>query len=447
MDDGVTRVERQGLDWLDMVLVGVFLLGIYLGVAIQVTSRIPIPAAPAGAAGLFLLWRRRDRIVPSHLTALVVVVLLYLMSIFSATDLAFLSKRFTGLVQLTYSLVIGYGLFLTLIQAERRQLAGLFLGFSLVILVGALLEDYAGLRDISDRVRLAIYHQGIYDADLRDEILYGRIRPRLFTSEPSAVTFGYTLFCFGWLVTTRMRLRLLVYLALAGAALFALPGPTLLLLLVLAIPYQVFLDGESRTGKRGAGGFVKAVIGAVALIAIAFFVGTSVFAERLREISNGQDASFFFREVGPALTAFEVIKHYPWAGAGLTGEPFINSLVINVFVKAPGFSEAWVYDKVADVLANYFWLHWIYLGLVWGTITLVALTAWLKVLKVPSVAFCWVVWVILGQASGAYVSPKTWTVFVLAAALSVLCRRSAAAPSYAGQAALPAFHDARWFRA
>ena len=56
-------------------------------------------------------------------------------------------------------------------------------------------------------------------------------------------------------------------------------------------------------------------------------------------------------------------------------------------------------------MINYFWEHWIYLGLVWGLIMVGALTVWLRVLGVPSAAFCWMVWAILGQASGAYVGP------------------------------------------
>src|SRR3546814_8265224 len=43
----------------------------------------------------------------------------------------------------------------------------------------------------------------------------------------------------------------------------------------------------------------------------------------------------------------------------------------------------------ADVLTNFFWLHWIYLGLVWGTVIFVALSVWLRQLGAPSLAFCW----------------------------------------------------------
>jgi hypothetical protein len=53
-------------------------------------------------------------------------------------------------------------------QASRRQIASLFLTFSLVILVGCLLENYAGLRPVSDAVRNVLYSKGIYENDLRD---------------------------------------------------------------------------------------------------------------------------------------------------------------------------------------------------------------------------------------------------------------------------------------
>ena len=53
-------------------------------------------------------------------------------------------------------------------------------------------------------------------------------------------------------------------------------------------------------------------------------------------------------------------------------------------------------------------------------ICLVAVSIWLRMLGVPSVLYCWTVWLILGQASGAYVGPKTWSVLSIAAASSIL---------------------------
>jgi hypothetical protein len=409
------------LDWLDTALVALFLLGLYLGVALQISEKVPLTCAPSGAAGLIMLWRRRDQINPRHLAGLLGVVTIYLCSILAATDYAYLSKRFTGLLQLTYSLVIAYAIFLTLVHGERRQIAGILLGFCVFIIVGCLLETYTGLRAISDAVRERLYDSGVvYDADLRDQILYGRIRPKLFTSEPSAVTFAYTHYCSVWLVVSPWRWKLPVYLGMIGMALFVLPGPTLVLMLLLTVPYLIFLAG-ARPGRRpSAMRLAGSLAISLALIGVAIVLGKTFFAERLDELASGRDASFFYRFTGPMLVAFDIFRHYPWAGAGLTGESFIADKVIDVYMNSPSFQAAWRISRIGDVLTNYFWLHWIYLGLVWGVICVVAVSLWLRLLGAPNVLYCWAVWAILGQASGSYVGPKTWSVLLIAAAASIL---------------------------
>src|SRR5437868_5134522 len=65
-------------------------------------------------------------------------------------------------------------------------------------------------------------------------------------------------------------------------------------------------------------------------------------------------------------------------------------------------------------------------GSIWaryGAVTLIGLALWLRVIGVGSLLFVFAVWFTLGQASGAYVSPKTWTVLFLAAAIARLRRR------------------------
>ena len=351
---------------------------------------------------------------------LVAVVLLYLVSILCATDLAFLGRRFNGLIQLVYSLCIGYGLFLTMGAVSRRQLAVVFLCFSLVILIGCLLEDYGGLRPFSDAVRERLYTAGIYDADYRDELLYGRIRPKFFASEPATVTFTYSVFSFIWLVMSRWRWKLVAYFALIGLGAFAMPGPTLLLMVLLLLPYALFAarDGSGLSvGRLDFVHFLKvACIGAV-LLGVFVIMANTLFSQRLNDITSGNDASFFYRVRGPAIAARYVAEHYPIAGAGLTGEPYIEREIANEYLRSPYYSRDWpIVSPATELVINFFFLHWIYLGLVWGTIMIAAVTMWLKSIGIPSAAFCWLVWAILGQASGAYVGPLAWAVLYLAGA-------------------------------
>ena len=411
------------LGWVDVALIVIFLVGLYTNYTIMVTAKVPFPSAPAGVAGLLLLWRRRDQITRGALTGFLCLLALLVLSVFCATNLSWLPRRTNGLIQLTYSLAIGYALFLTVASASHRQISGLFLGFALVILVGCLLETYGGLRPISDAVRKVLYSKGLYDNDLRDLMFYGRTRPKFFASEPASVTFCYSLFCFLWLVASTWRWKLLVYLGLVAAGLAAMPGPTLLLMLILIVPYLMFL-GSRRNGRLDAGRALLVALAAVVLTGAFVVLAQTIFPDRIESVTSGNDPSFFYRVQGPALAGADIMSRYPIAGGGLTGEPFIEAEITNLYLRSAFYSAGWqIVSPATELLINYFWLHWIYFGLIWGVIIMVAVSAWLRVIGVPSVAFCWTVWAILGQASGAYVGPTCWAVLFLSAAVAVLHQR------------------------
>ena len=83
-----------------------------------------------------------------------------------------------------------------------------------------------------------------------------------------------------------------------------------------------------------------------------------------------------------------MLTYYPIAGAGLTGEPFIESEVTNLYLRSSYYSAGWqIVTPATELLINYFWLHWIYLGLICGVITMAAMTAWLRA-RCASPAFC-----------------------------------------------------------
>lgn len=430
-----SSAAKHRIGAFDVALICLFLVGIYTNYTIMVSEKVPLPSAPSGVAGLILLWRRRDLITPRALAGFLIVLSLFLISILCASKLSWLPRRTNGLIQLTYSITIGYGLFLTVTQASRRQIAGLFLGFALVILAGCLLEMYGGLRPISDAVRKVLYSKGYYENDLRDLLFYGRARPKFFASEPASVTFCYTLFCFLWLVVSTWRWKLVAYVGLVAAGLSAMPGPTLLLMLLLILPYLLFLDSR-RNGRLDVGRFLVVALAAIVFLGAFFVLAQTVFPHRLESVTSGNDPSFFYRVQGPALAGIDIMTRYPFAGAGVTGEPFIEQEITSLYIRSRYYSAGWqIVSPATELVINYFWLHWIYLGAVWGLIIMAVVTVWLRVLGVPSPAFCWVVWAILGQASGAYVGPTCWAVLFLAGAAAILHQRAATAA--------PRRHDAR----
>jgi len=43
-------------------------------------------------------------------------------------------------------------------------------------------------------------------------------------------------------------------------------------------------------------------------------------------------------------------------------------------MNSPSFQSAWRISRIADVLTNYVWLHWIHLGLVWDVLAVMAVS-------------------------------------------------------------------------
>lgn len=407
-------------------LVLLFFIGIYSGITFKLPGNVPVPAVIAGVAGGLLLAVESSRIKERHLLAIIAVLMLYAMSILAATDHRFLGERFKGLVQLTYSLMIGYALFLALTRFHRSQLATVMLGFSMAILIGCALENSDVFKDASDSFRAWAFDSGVYTADLRDQEFYGRIRPKLFTSEPSAVAFMFSLFAFAWYALSDMKWKLPGFLILIGAGYFVMRGPTLLLCLALVPVYKLLIGarrGPPGNSHLSVGRVAMTIALTVVLIGIAVPVVQMLYAARLEAITSGQDPSFFSRIIAPPLVALKVIAAYPTAGAGLTGWEFIEEPTRQVYGTAAWLTTDYRFDDAAHALTNYFWLHWIYLGLFWGSVLLVALSLMLQSLGVPSVLFCWMVWALFGQGAGSYVGPQAWTVLFLSAAIAVVVER------------------------
>lgn len=418
--------EREP-DVIDTLLIFTFLVGMYLELAVQLSATIPFPNVISGFAGFAMLVRHMDRIEEKHVVALAVVLLLLFAAIFCVPDYSYLKKRFTGIVQLSYSIIIGYGLFVTAVRYERNRLARLFLIFCLFIIIGTALENYVTpFRNFSDFARQHLYSFGLYIADTRDEILYGRIRPKLFTSEPSAVTFAFSFFTIIWYLLSTWRYKLPAYLLMMALGYFLMRGPTLLIGLVLVGPCELMRTANTDPAKQVTK--IAAVISvSILLLGIAAWAATSLYSTRLDDVLSGTDPSFFYRVIGPALVAFDTFNTHPLAGIGLTSEDAaIGSRLITIFSRSSAFSPDWSFDSNAHVLNNYFWLHWIYFGFGWGVIMFAAFTWYIRSLGARSIALCWLIWAVFGQASGAYVSPKPWAVLMFACVVAILRYRQPA---------------------
>jgi hypothetical protein len=129
-------------------------------------------------------------------------------------------------------------------------------------------------------------------------------------------------------------------------------------------------------------------------------MGESFFSQRLQQVTTSGDISVFFRSIGPALVACDTITLRPLAGAGLTGADLIADRITHVYTSSSVFDPKWQLGKVQEILTNYFWHHWIYLGVGFGVLLLVGLTHFLRALHTPSILFCWTIWAVMCRSPG-----------------------------------------------
>ena len=85
-------------------------------------------------------------------------------------------------------------------------------------------------------------------------------------------------------------------------------------------------------------------------------MGQTLFPHRLEAVTSGNDPSFFYRVQGPALAGLHMMAFYPFAGAGLTGEPFIEAEVTNLYLRSSYYSAGWqVVTPATELLINYYY--------------------------------------------------------------------------------------------
>jgi len=398
---------------LGMLLVIVYLIGVYTHIHLLWHGAVIVPVAIGGLAGVFLLTKNFNRISGGHVLALAAVMTVgWLSVIFRGYD-EFFYERVKGAVQFSYSLVFAYAFFLEVAHWEQKRAEKLFQWISVCIIGGCILENYTALKILSDSFRVAVFdHSIIYTASGRDIAFFGMERPKLFTTEPSHVT-KFLLFTFTMWLGLGVRTPQLIakVLALALLAIIVTGSPSLVLIFPITAIVIVFLDNggilsffRSLTGDR----LVAYVILFGVLLAAMAIAATTVLANRFDSILSGE-GSAIMRLLAPPFIAFDVIAEYPLWGAGIAGKEMVEGTIYHRIVDTFGVSYIATIADASNRVANAFWLHWIYFGVFGGVLMIFAILQMMKTLGVRHYFFCFLLIALFTQIMGGYVGLRVWT--------------------------------------
>lgn len=425
MRAGVPQVA-SGTDTVGFVLAVGYLIGVYTNIPLPLNESLVVPAFIAGGAACLLLLHNLSRVKTAHIGWLGLYLFIAFLSLLLAPRSAtFFIDRLKGYIYLVYASVGAYALYLELMKWPRDKVARLFCTFVVLILVGCFLENYLGLRLLSDAFRNAVFTRGVYDANLRDLSDYGAIRPKLFTSEPSHVAKFFALSITVWLALSRSKSKYWFLFALAGLGAALIRSPILLVALINAVAIKILLDQRGGFLRTPKGVVTTIGIAVVAVLAIGL-IGATVLRGRMELIASGQvDDSVLLRLVAPIFVALHTLQQSPLWGAGISGTESIVADLARIFGQLDINIER-IADTLESRVLNAFWLHWIYLGLFGGGLALWALWGFARSLGARHPLFCAGSIMLFSQTMGGYNSTRFWTFAMLIVVISAQLARDKA---------------------
>lgn len=294
-----------------------FAVGYYLYADLPVTPQLRLPAAGAVVGGWGLLIWHLGRLRVGDLSFAAAIFAITLASValnpafYEDGNLrAFASDYATSYVVFLVSLPMALGVMTGLRQISTAAIARWAFAAALLILLGAAAERFAGFAAVSEPVRAALFPAEIvYAEDLRDQLVYGAVRAKLFTSEPSHVAKSFILALLVWYAAARKWWRAPVFYVLLAAGVLLVKSPGLL----VALPAAWAADF---CRMRRSGWLVLLILGGCLAAAATVMAGQALFPERFAHIASGRDGSFMIRAGLPLQVMGEVWTEHPVFGLG-----------------------------------------------------------------------------------------------------------------------------------
>ncbi|MET3339151.1 MULTISPECIES: hypothetical protein [Bradyrhizobium] len=400
------------------ILLLFYLLGAYTGVSIYSGTQILLPSVACIAiAGLlyFLKWQSVPRRFISAIYALVVIFAIqYAISAVRYGDQDGVMLRAT--INQIASILIGFSLVPLSFQISAGRFARVLKYFWLFLVVGATLEQFAGLGIISDAFRSLVYPKNAYVADVRDLQLFGGIRPKVFSLEPSFVGIWFTATMAAWLACTDARPFSPRFYAGLVACLwmgYVVRSSTIAFVAPLYVA-QILLLPSPRVRRHGDQ--VSRAVIAATLVAAFILVGLII-----ESLPRGLAPEFVYgdsvygRLIAPRLVTQAILTDSPITGTGLGNQDTLFTATLPVYLSnrlafTGGYLET---SSARSLITNSFFLHWIYLGFVFGLIAAAGYVSLLRSIKIESVSYVVAAVSIIWFSIGGYVTVQCWTLFFL----------------------------------
>jgi len=430
----VHRSERR---YVSLLLVNLFIFGVYTNIFFSITAGIFVPGAWVLISAALMLLHRPECLQKAPIPYLAALLLFALFSTLAGnTGSAYLTERLLTFLIISTALGSTYIAICYLATLEPQLLQRILGGWLVFLTVGCALEVLTPLSALSDGFRQIAYSdRWIYQTNLRDVLTYGAVRPKLFTQEPSHVSKAFMVIGAAWFVLTTNRHRVM-WLALCTLILVIfLRSPFVL----LALPAAALLEWSTRIAPRLSTNarftayvlMLPAIPLAIALLAAAVAL---IFQSRVELILAGNDFSFFARTIAPFELVGQVWQKYPLFGTGLGAKEALWEEFKIVFGRSTG--EGYLYSVYLSHFNNGIANILIYFGLAGSAVFALLTFAYFRSFgRWAAMPMC-ILTLVLFMLDGGFEGTRMWgyITILLVATLLARWRISQTAAHYAGPA-------------
>jgi len=389
-----------------VVGLNLYLAAIYTNLAVAFGGFL-IPGALGLIGALFLLRSIRN------LQSLIWIVLFLTASLLAGGSGAeMIGYRLPSWIQIVAALACAHILLCGI--DYRVMLRKTLFAWMLFIAIGVAAEaTLPAVHQLSDSFRVWAYDgRFIYSDDMRDLGEYGRVRPKLFTQEPSHISKSLIVFGAGWYLLARGRSKRFWWLlSCVVVTTVFLRSPFVL----LAVPMAWLLD-RSASGKRLPAAGIPVAVTAAGLVAL------QVFSARFESIQSGRDLSFVSRYQAPFEVTSRVLERHPLFGVGIGAKEALWDDMAAAL--GPFFSASYLRKVYLDHFNNAFANSLMFFGVVGAIIFYILVARWAKSFGVPTFAALLVVLVFF-QLDGALEGIRMWSSVALIWGCYILSRRLA----------------------
>lgn len=229
---------------------------------------------------------------------------------------------------------------------DKLNMALLYSIVMFILFYGILESNYSLFRNISDNFRGKFYNTSmLYDSDLRDIVIFGKIRPKVFTSEPSHAAFAVSSFILIIHIITSNKYKIIVSSGLLLISYKVIGSPFPFLFIAIVLIYQIFETENIKDYLRII--LINIIILLITTLIVYYLLPTLFY--RIELILQGKEGSFTTRTVNQFMFMLESLRQNIFFGLGLGSEDKIESYIMSFESNLSPTANAAIQSPIASI--------------------------------------------------------------------------------------------------